>query len=219
MIESLETSRAGARLVVRAPELASELRIAGSVAVNGCCLTVVEKTRDGFAADLSPETLRRTTFGAMKPGTRVNLERPLGAGAELGGHFVQGHIDGVGRVTRLTRATTSSKRGASGDAAAADANWWLEIALPKEVVAYVAEKGSLAVDGISLTVAQARNGQAAFAIIPYTYSHTNIQSLAKGAAVNLEADVLAKYVERIFEARAAAKRLAAPRRKKRNRKR
>jgi riboflavin synthase len=203
-VESLERGANGARITVRAPELADGLKVAGSIAVNGCCLTVVERTSDGFAADLSPETLRRTTFGEMKTGTRVNLERPLGAGAELGGHFVQGHVDGVGRVVSLRRESMPSA--AVGDLrGGGEANWWLEISLPEEVAAYVAEKGSLAVDGISLTVAAARNRRAGFAIIPYTYSHTNVRGLKKGDAVNLEADVLAKYVERLIVARESAK--------------
>jgi riboflavin synthase len=198
-VESLESGAGGGRIVVRAPELVDELRVAASIAVNGCCLTVVARTVDGFAADLSPETLRRTTFGEMKRGARVNLERPLGAGAELGGHFVQGHVDGVGRVVRLTRE--GGDEAAAGAAKNAESNWWLEISLPNEVARYVAEKGSIAVDGISLTVAATGDGTAAFAIIPYTYAHTNFSTLAEGDAVNLEADVLAKYVERLLEAR------------------
>jgi riboflavin synthase len=210
VVESLERGSGGGRIVVRAGEMADELRIAASIAVNGCCLTIVECTPEGFAADLSPETLRRTTFGEMMRGVRVNLERPLGASAELGGHFVQGHVDGVGRVVRLTREGGAGGDGAASAAAAAkdeedEANWWLEISMPDEIAKYVAEKGSIAIDGISLTVAAVKNGVAAFAIIPYTYAHTNISSLAAGNAVNLEADVLAKYVERLLEAREARK--------------
>ncbi len=208
VVESLERGLGGGRITVRAGELASELRVAASIAVNGCCLTVVECTAEGFAADLSPETLRRTTFGEMKRGTRVNLERPLGAGAELGGHFVQGHVDGVGRVGRLTREGEASGDGAASAGAAVkkdEANWWLEISMPDEIARYVAEKGSIAIDGISLTVAAVKDGVAAFAIIPYTYAHTNISALAAGDAVNLEADVLAKYVERLLDAREARK--------------
>jgi riboflavin synthase len=144
----------------------------------------------------------------MKRGTRVNLERPLGAGAELGGHFVQGHVDGVGRVGRLTREGEASGDGAASAGAAVkkdEANWWLEISMPDEIARYVAEKGSIAIDGISLTVAAVKDGVAAFAIIPYTYAHTNISALAAGDAVNLEADVLAKYVERLLDAREARK--------------
>jgi riboflavin synthase len=164
------------------------LKISDSVAVNGCCLTVVEVDADHFAADLSGETLRRTSIGEKKPGAPVNLERPLAAGARLGGHFVQGHVDGVGRVTRLVR---------EGD------NWWLSVRIPEELCRYVAEKGSIAIDGISLTVARWRDSVAEFAIIPFTYQHTNIHSLTVGDAVNVENDILAKYVESLMDGRNA----------------
>jgi riboflavin synthase len=190
VFEALEltgaTSAAGApggRVRIRAPEVAPHLQISASIAVNGCCLTVVEKTSQHFTADLSGETLRRTTFGELKPGARVNLERPLTAGKELGGHFVQGHVDGVGRVARLE---------AEGQ------NWWLGVSVPQELERYVALKGSMAIDGISLTVAALNNGIAQLAIIPYTYSQTNIKTLCAGHAVNIECDILAKYVERLL---------------------
>ena len=210
-IESLTGGASGGRIVVSAPKLAASLKIAASVAVNGCCLTVVERWSDGFAVDLSPETLRRTTFGQLKPGARLNLEQPLGAGAELGGHFVQGHVDGIARVVRLASEVGSAKqlgarqkarRAAKRNSAnSGEASWWLEIDLPRDIARYVAEKGSLAVDGISLTVAGLRSRTAAFAIIPYTYEHTNISTLARGSGVNVEADILAKYVERLVSAR------------------
>jgi riboflavin synthase len=185
-VESLERRADGGRLKIGAPELATGLQIGNSIAVNGCCLTIAEASGDVFSADLSGETLRRTSFGEMKPGARVNLERPLTAGKELGGHFVQGHVDGVGRVTRLEPA---------GD------NWWLSVRVPEELGRYVALKGSLAVDGISLTVAGWQDGVADLAIIPFTYTHTNLQSLTVGDPVNIECDILAKYVERLLEAR------------------
>jgi riboflavin synthase len=125
----------------------------------------------------------------MKPGARVNLERPLTAGKEFGGHFVQGHVDGVGRVTRLA---------SEGD------NWWLGVRVPEEIERYVAMKGSIAVDGISLTVAALRDGIAEIAVIPFTYAQTNIRGMALGDAVNIECDILAKYVERLMEARDGA---------------
>lgn len=192
-IESLEHTAEGGRLVVRAPEvIAAGLAVANSIAVNGCCLTVVECGAETFAADLSGETLRRTSFGEMKAGTRVNLEKPLTAGKEFGGHFVQGHVDGVGRVTRLVP---------EGE------NWWLGVRVPEELGRYVAMKGSIAIDGISLTVAGWKEGVVDIAIIPFTYTHTNVQELKAGDAVNLECDVLAKYVERLMQAREEA---AAP---------
>ena len=187
-IESLEHVSGGARLRVDAGPLAASLAVSGSIAVNGCCLTAVEISGDIFTADLSAETLRRTSLGEMKPGARVNLERPLTAGRELGGHFVQGHVDGVGRVTRLV---------------AEGPNWWLGVRVPAEIKRYVAMKGSIAIDGISLTVASINDGIVEAAIIPFTYVHTNLQSLAPGDPVNLEADILAKYVERLVNSRNA----------------
>ena len=186
VIEALDRSPEGGRLRIRVPELAPHLAISGSIAVNGCCLTVIEKTAEWFAADLSGETLRRTAFGEMKPGARVNLERPLTAGKEFGGHFVQGHVDGVGRVKRLTP---------EGD------NWWLGVRVPEEIERYVAMKGSIAIDGISLTVAALRDGVAELAVIPFTYAQTNIRGMCAGDAVNIEGDILAKYVERMLDAR------------------
>lgn len=189
-IESLERSAEGGRLridLAEAPEIARALPPGSSIAANGCCLTVTEKTDTGFCADLSGETLRRTSFGELKAGARVNLERPLAAGAPLGGHFVQGHVDGVGRVARL---------------ASEGPNWWLAVRVPQELARYVAEKGSIAIDGISLTVAGWREDILEAAIIPFTYAHTNLQGLTVGDPVNLECDILAKYVERLLEARA-----------------
>lgn len=192
-VESLDTAPNGAtqaaRLRVNAGPLAASLAVSNSIAVSGCCLTVVEINGETFAADLSSETLRRTSFAEIKPGTRVNLERPLTAGKEFGGHFVQGHVDGVGRVTGWE---------------AEGANWWLGVRLPAELARYVAMKGSISIDGISLTVANLAGDTVEAAIIPFTYTNTNLQALRVGDAVNLEADILAKYVERILEARRPA---------------
>jgi len=188
LIESLEHCPEGGRLKVRAPELAPGLQVGSSIAASGCCLTIIEVSGDVIAADLSGETLRRTSFGELKPGARVNLERPLTAGKELGGHFVQGHVDGVGRVAQLKP---------EGD------NWWLSVRLPQRLVRYIAVKGSIAVDGISLTVAGWRDGIVDLAIIPFTYTHTNLPTLTVGDPVNIECDILAKYLERLFEAQRA----------------
>lgn len=203
-IEELKRNKKGGRLKVSfarstksadaselAPELQSELqsklKTGGSIAVNGCCLTVVEMGEGFFVADLSAETLRRTSFGKLAAGHVVNLELPLHAGAPLGGHFVQGHVDGVGRVEHLK---------------AEDENWWLAIGVPQDLRRYVAEKGSLAVDGISLTVARWNDGIAEFAIIPHTYANTNLHEIAAGDSVNLECDILAKYVESLMKGHA-----------------
>jgi riboflavin synthase len=162
---------------------AAPLEIGASIAVNGCCLTVVECGADFFTADLSAETLACTAFGERKIGDWVNLERPLRLGDELGGHIVQGHVDGVGRVQSISPDSDG---------------WWLVIAVPPEIARYVVGKGSLTVDGISLTVARWADNVAGIAVIPFTYEHTNVRHLAAGDAVNLECDVLAKYAGRIL---------------------
>jgi riboflavin synthase len=185
-IESLEHAKDGGRLCISlegASALAAEMKLGDSISVNGCCLTVVECDKDHFSADLSGETLRRTSFGEKKPGNLVNLERPLAANTRLGGHFVQGHVDGIGRVTRLV---------AEGD------NWWLSVRVPEDKRRYVAEKGSIAIDGISLTVARWHEGIADIAIIPFTHAHTNVRAMNPHDAVNIETDILAKYVESLL---------------------
>ncbi|MDE3135396.1 MAG: riboflavin synthase [Acidobacteriota bacterium] len=187
-IRRLERLAAGGRIEIgfesSAPGAPSPLAAGASIAVNGCCLTVVEASSEGFAADLSPETVRRTTFGRLETGSLVNLERPLTAGAELGGHFVLGHVDGIGRIERLNR---------EGE------NGWLGVRVGAELERYLAMKGSLAIDGISLTIAGCEGGLAEFAVIPYTFAHTNLRERAEGDPVNVEADVLARYLERLLE--------------------
>ncbi|MGH9574078.1 MAG: riboflavin synthase [Candidatus Acidiferrales bacterium] len=185
-VVSLAATSDGGRLAVDltgAPQIAAEIKQGDSIAVNGCCLTVVEHDKKHFSADLSGETLRRTSLGEKKTGDPVNLERPLTAGARLGGHFVQGHVDGVGRVTSLMP---------EGE------NWWLSIEVPENLRRYVAEKGSISIEGISLTVARWHDGIASIAIIPFTYQHTNVHALSAGDPVNLEVDILAKYVESLL---------------------
>jgi riboflavin synthase len=176
----------GASIRVDAGPLIVGLGKSGSIAVNGCCLTAIDISGTTFAADLSGETLRRTSLGEMKPGTRVNLERPLTATKELGGHFVQGHVDGIGRVARLEPE---------------GANWWFGVQVPHELARYIAMKGSIALDGISLTVAGWHDGIVETAIIPYTHEHTNLSSLKVGDPINVECDILAKQVDRILQAR------------------
>jgi riboflavin synthase len=191
-IESITARGDGGRLRValtNAAAIASGMKLGDSISVNGCCLTVVEFDAGHFSADLSGETLRRTSLGEKKAGDLVNLERPLAAGARLGGHLVQGHVDGTGRVTEL------SPEG--------DNNWWLSVRVPEDLRRYVAEKGSIAIDGISLTVARWVDGVSSIAIIPFTYEHTNVQKMAMGDLVNIECDILAKYVESLLGKRVA----------------
>jgi len=185
-IESLAHGKDGGRLRVSlsgSGELAASMKLGDSISVNGCCLTVVEFDKDHFSADLSGETLRRTSFGEKKSGDLVNLERPLAANARLGGHFVQGHVDGIGRITRLLP---------EGD------NWWLSVRVPEDQRRYVAEKASIAIDGISLTVARWQEGIAHVAIIPFTHAHTNVRAMNPHDPVNIETDILAKYVESLI---------------------
>jgi riboflavin synthase len=190
VIDSLRLHAEGGRLTINAPTLAPHLAVANSIAVNGCCLTVVAMENGKFSADLSAETIRKTFMGEWKAGTRVNLEQPMTAGKEFGGHFVLGHVDTVGRVTRLDP---------EGE------NWWYGVEVPETFVRSIVPQGSIAIDGISLTVAHWHDGIAEVAIIPFTYEHTNVRDKKIGDTVNLEGDVLGKYVERYLEARAAAK--------------
>lgn len=189
-VESLKLDAEGGRLTIQAPGVASHLAVANSIAVDGCCLTVVSVRGDKFSSDLSAETIRKTSMGEWKAGTRVNLEQPMTAGKEFGGHFVLGHVDTTGRVTRLDP---------EGE------NWWYGVELPEAFAKYVVPQGSIAIDGISLTVARWNGRVAEVAIIPFTYEHTNIRNKKIGDAVNLEGDVLGKYVERYLEARSGAK--------------
>ncbi|HTF22586.1 MAG TPA: riboflavin synthase [Candidatus Limnocylindria bacterium] len=195
-IEALDLEDEGGRVTIHAPSVAPSLAVSNSIAVNGCCLTVVALHDYRLSADLSGETIRKTSFGAkggeMKNGARVNLEQPLTAGKEFGGHFVLGHVDTIGRVTHLTP---------EGE------NWWLGVQVPAEFTRYVVPKGSISIDGISLTVARWRNNIAEVAVIPYTYEHTNIRDRKPGDTVNLEGDVLGKYVERYLQQRNFAARV------------
>jgi riboflavin synthase len=192
-IESLDLHHDGGRVTIHAPSLAPSLAVPNSIAVNGCCLTIVDLHNGRFSADLSGETILKTSFGAkageLRTGARVNLEQPLTAGKEFGGHFVLGHVDTIGRVTHLTP---------EGE------NWWFGVRVPEDFARYVVPKGSIAIDGISLTVARWHDDVVEVAIIPYTYDHTNIRDLKPGDAVNLEGDILGKYIERYLEARNAA---------------
>ena len=189
-IEALALNDDGGRITIHAPSVAPSLAVSNSIAVNGCCLTIVDLHNGRLSADLSGETIRKTSFGAkngeLKKGARVNLEQPLTAGKEFGGHFVLGHVDTIGRVTRLTP---------EGE------NWWFGVEVPEGFARYVVPKGSITIDGISLTLASWHDNVAEVAVIPYTYQHTNIRDRKPGDAVNLEGDVLGKYVERYLQQR------------------
>jgi riboflavin synthase len=189
VIRQLITRERSAWLTVDAGSIRDGITEGDSVAVSGVCLTVVRLAGTSFDADLSVETLHRTTLGRLGPGSAVNLERPLAVGDRLGGHVVQGHVDGVGCAVC---------RWKEGDA------WWVEISAPPPVMRYVVEKGSIAVDGVSLTVAGVSGGRFTVCLIPHTCEVTTLGALKTGAEVNLEVDVLAKYVERLMASSAVA---------------
>jgi riboflavin synthase len=180
-VESLERDGAGVRLRVRS-ELAGELGPGDSVAVNGVCLTAVEPDGTGFSADVMEETLRRSSLGPLGTGDAVNLELPLRAGDRLGGHIVEGHVDGTGEVDSVREEGRSRV---------------VRIAAPAELLRYVVEKGSIAVDGVSLTVSAVDGDAFEVSLIPETLERTTLGAAAPGRTVNLEVDVLAKYVEKL----------------------
>jgi riboflavin synthase len=174
----------GAYLVVAAKAVLDGTRIGDSIAINGVDLTVVEMGPDSFSADASLETIRRTTLGSLRAGSPVNLERALGVGERLGGHMVQGHVDATGELLQVT---------GEGNA------YRLRFKFPAELGRYIAMKGSITVDGVSLTVAALGREWFEVAVIPHTWRETTLRELKKGDRVNIEVDVLAKYVERLIE--------------------
>lgn len=175
----------GSALTIAAPATSASLTVGGSVAVAGVCLTAVEVGGDAFEVDIVAETLARTTLGALRPGDEVNLESPMEASGRFDGHIVQGHVDGVGEVLSVAP---------EGDGVR------VAIAVPDRLARYVVEKGSLCVDGVSLTVAGVEGSIASVALIPHTLEVTTLGRLNPGRMVNLEVDVIAKYVERMVEA-------------------
>ena len=172
------------KLVVRCAETLSDLKIGASIAVNGVCLTAVQIAQVRFSADVSPETLERSNLGALRPDDHVNLERPLSLGARLSGHIVQGHVDGTGTLESLREL--------------GDHNWELIVQAPRELDRFLVYKGSIAIDGISLTIAAVADGRVTVAIIPHTYAATNLMWRKPGDRVNIECDVLAKHVEKLL---------------------
>ena len=181
-VVAAEPNGDGLRLRVEAPETASAAAPGDSVAVSGCCLTVTAVTNGSLAFDAVPETIARTNLGRLAAGAEVNIEPALRAGEPLGGHFVQGHVDGTARVERLDP---------EGDGAR------LALALPPSLLRYCVEKGSVAVDGVSLTIAALRDDGIEIALVPFTLEHTTLGAAAPGEELNVEVDLLAKYAERL----------------------
>jgi riboflavin synthase len=184
-VERIDRTATGIRLKLSAA-LDDEVTLGESVAVNGVCLTVTGTDRASFQFDVSPETARVTTLGTLASGAAVNLERSLRAGARIGGHFVQGHVDGVGAIEAIREEGESYR---------------VTVSLPSGLEPYVVHKGSIAVDGISLTVAALHGHQFDVQIIPFTWRHTNLRNVGRGHAVNIECDILGKYVARAIELR------------------
>jgi len=179
------------RITIAAKNTPKELGTGQSVAVSGVCLTALDIKADSFCADLAPETWARTSFSRIHEGAQVNLELPMKADGRFGGHIVQGHVDGVGRLIAFDRIADSE-------------NWWLHIEIPGDVEKYTVFKGSICIEGISLTVAKLEHHRCTIAIIPHTVELTNLGSLKPGDPVNLEADVIAKYVEKMMKPEGAA---------------
>ncbi len=198
-VAELTSDAKGGRLRIECAIVLPKLRVASSVAVSGCCLTVVEKDKRGFACDLAPETLNRTGVRRLAVGATVNLEAGLTPSTLLDGHIVQGHVDGTGTLVGLTPAgDPSTSSGQAPSAGSEQGNFWLDVDIPESLTRYLVEKGSVAVEGISLTVAAIEGTRLRIAIIPFTVEETNLRTLRPGDPVNLECDVLAKYVEKLL---------------------
>ena len=186
-VESMERRGEGARLRIGCSTVLADAFPGASISVNGVCLTAVDLRPGSFAADVAPETMARTNIGNLGPGRRVNLERPMSPTGRLGGHIVQGHVDGTGEFLGLTSIGND--------------NWWLRILVPEELDRYLVWKGSVAIDGISLTIASIENCVLGVTIIPHTFEKTTLGAYRPGDRVNLETDVLAKYVEKLMTRR------------------
>jgi len=190
-IARLEQRGINRRITVAAKDSPSQLQSGDSVSVSGVCLTALDIKPGSFCADLAPETWELTSFSRIHEGALVNLELPMKADGRFGGHIVQGHVDGVGKLIALERIADST-------------NWWLHIELPESVEKYTVYKGSIAIEGISLTVAKLEGNRCTVAIIPHTVEATNLHSLKPCDPVNLEADLIAKYVEKMMRGEATA---------------
>jgi riboflavin synthase len=185
IVEELGTVvEAGSRLRVGCALVREDLTAGASIAVNGVCLTAIDLAPDSFAADLSPETLRRSNLGDLVAGSRVNLERPVTPVTRLSGHIVQGHVDATGVLESLEEL--------------GGGNYWLKVRVPAELDRYLVEKGSIAIDGISLTIAALNDGVVGVTIIPHTFQSTSLGSARSGARLNIEVDVIAKHVEKLM---------------------
>lgn len=185
-VVSLEPRQAGSRLTVGCSAVLSDLTEGASIAVNGVCLTALAITSNSFSADLAPETLERSNLGDLLRDSRVNLERPVTPATRLSGHIVQGHVDSTGTIESIRDLGAG--------------NYWIKVRVPQQLLRYLVHKGSIAIDGISLTIASLEDALAGVTIIPHTMAHTTLGSAKPGSRVNIEVDVLAKHVERLLTA-------------------
>ena len=183
-VTAMESRSAGSRVTIACSTVMEDLGAGASIAVNGVCLTAVDLKPGLFSADLAPETLERSNLGDLRHGSRVNLERPMQPGDRLSGHIVQGHVDGPGELVSLESL--------------GDENYWLRVRVPADLDIFLVHKGSVAIDGISLTVAAIEAGVLSVTIIPHTYRNTTLSSYRPGARLNVECDILAKHVEKLL---------------------
>jgi riboflavin synthase len=197
-VEKIKEDGGKRRLTISAARLPSELKIGDSVSVSGTCLTAVEVHSQSFAADLAAETWARTSFSRIRQGALVNLELPMRADGRFGGHLVQGHVDGTGKFLGLEPIPGGN-------------DYWLRLEIPPDLERYVVHKGSLSVEGISLTVAKLEGNTVTIAIIPHTIEMTNLKSLRPGDPLNLEVDLVAKYVEKMVRGEEASAELTVER--------
>ncbi|MGH9644066.1 MAG: riboflavin synthase [Terriglobales bacterium] len=190
-IASIVEERGTRRITIEAANIPSQLHMGDSVAVSGVCLTAVRIAQNSFGADLAEETVRRTSFSRIHDGAKVNLELPMKADGRFGGHVVQGHVDGTGKFIGLEPIPGAD-------------DYWLHIEIPADLSKYVVYKGSISIEGISLTVAKIAGTRVVVAIIPHTAEATNLSSLKRGDPINIETDIIAKYVEKMIGERASA---------------
>ena len=182
-VRNLDLAGSSGELQIRADKVLAGTRVGDSIAVNGVCLTVTRLTPEGFTADVMAETVRRSSLGQLRAGDRVNLERAMAADGRFGGHIVSGHIDGTGRIRSLTKEENAV---------------WVEVEAAPQLLRYIVEKGSIAIDGISLTVAAVDAGSFKVSIIPHTGAETTLLTRRAGDVVNLETDIIGKYVEKLL---------------------
>jgi riboflavin synthase len=185
-VSTLDPRQAGARLQIGCSTVLSDLTEGASIAVNGVCLTAIAIAPDSFSADLAPETLLRSNLGDLASGSRVNLERPVTPATRLSGHIVQGHVDATAELISLDSL--------------GEGNYWLKVKIPPELDRYLVHKGSITLDGISLTIASLENALVGVTIIPHTFSNTTLGTARPGSRINVEVDVLAKHIEKLLAA-------------------